>query len=324
MHSVTMTVEQQPTLEEQSRTEIEKVSPLVRRIADRMNIDLGGLSGTGSEGQITVKDLRTKISPKQESMVTVTEKVSDSTKMDTPIKRSSKNIREASDQEDYILQPLNHIRRITGEKLSTAKREIPHFYLSVDCETDSLLDFKREHGNSETSRFSINDLILYAVARALKKHPEANASWSNEGIRIHRNVNLAVAVASERGLLTPVIRNVESKGILAIASEMKELKERVKNGKLGREELMGGTFSVSNLGMYGIQQAVAVINPPQACVLAVGSVETKPLSRNNKIYHASIMNCTLSSDHRLLDGAEASRFLACLKLFLEEPLQMLV
>ena len=146
----------------------------------------------------------------------------------------------------------------------------------------------------------------------MKKHPAANASWSHEGIRIHRNVNLAVAVATDHGLLTPVIRNAESKGILAIASEMKELKERGNNGKLGKDELKGGTFLVSKLGMYGIKQAVAVTNPPQACVLAVGSAKTKPLSRNNKIFHASIMNCTLSSDHRVLDGAEAARFLACL------------
>ena len=319
-----MAIEQQPTLDGQSRSVIEKVSPLARRIADRMNFDLRGLSGTGSEGQITVNDLRTLISPEKDSMDTVTEKVSDSTKMAIPIQGSSKNNLKSSDEKDYILQPLNHIRRITGEKLSIAKRDIPHFYLSVDCEADSLLDFKREHGNSEASRFSINDLIIYAVARALKKHPAANVSWSHEGIRIHRNVNLAVAVATDHGLLTPVIRNAESKGILAIASEMKELKERGNNGKLGKDELKGGTFLVSKLGMYGIQQAVTVINPPQACVLAVSSIETKPLSRNKKIFHASIMNCTLSSDHRVLDGAEASRFLACLKLFLEEPLHMLV
>ena len=319
-----MNAEQEPTLEGESRFTIKKVSPLVRRIADRMNLELGGLSGTGSVGQIIVNDLRTLISPEKDSMDTVTGKVSDSTKMVTPIKGSSKNIREASDQEDSILQPLNHIRRITGEKLSASKRDIPHFYLSVDCETDSLLNFKREHENSEASSFSINDLILSAVAKALKKHPAANASWSHEGIRIHRNVNLAVAVSTDCGLLIPVIRSAESKGILEIASEMKELKEKAENGKLSREELMGGTFSVSNLGMYGIQQAVAVINPPQACVLAVGAAETKPLFRNNKIFHASIMNCTLSSDHRVIDGAEASRFLACLKLFLEDPLQMLV
>ena len=319
-----MAIEQQPTLDGQSRSVIEKVSPLARRIAARINFDLRGLSGTGSEGQIILNDLRTLISSEKDSMDTVTEKVSDSTKIDIPIQGASKNIREASDQNDYILQPLNHIRRITGEKLSTAKRNIPHFYLSVDCEADSLLDFKREYGNSEASRFSINDLILHAVARALKKHPEANASWSHEGIRIHRNVNLAVAVATDHGLLTPVIRNAESKGILAIASEMKELKERGNNGKLGKDELKGGTFLVSKLGMYGIQQAVTVINPPQACVLAVSSIETKPLSRNKKIFHASIMNCTLSSDHRVLDGVEASQFLACLKLFIEEPLHMLV
>ena len=320
-----MTIEQQPTLEGQRRSVIEKVSPLVRRIADRMNFDLGGLSGTGSEGQITVNDLRTLISSEKDSMDTETEKVSGSSKMAIPIQGSSKNIREASDQKDNLFQHLNHIRRITGEKLSATKRDIPHFYLSVDCETDSLLDFKRELGNSEASYFLINDLILYAVAKALKKHPAANASWSHEGIRIHNNVNLAVAVASDHGLLTPVIRNAESKSILAIASEMKELKEKAKNGKLVKEEFMEGTFTVSNLGMYEIQQEAAVINPLQACVLAVDYVETKSLlSQNKKNFHTSIMNCTLSSDHRVLDDEEASRFLACLKLFLEEPLQMLV
>jgi len=319
-----MTVEQKPSLEGQSRSVIEKVSPLVRRIADRMHFDLGGLSGTGSKGQITVNDLRNLISPEKDLMNSVSEKESDSSKMATLIKGPSNNFREASNQKDNLLQPLNHIRGITGEKLSTAIRDVPHFYLSVDCETDSLLDFKRELGNSEASHFLINDLVLYAVAKALKKHPAANASWSHEGIMIHNNVNLAVAVSSDHGFLTPVIRNAESKGILAIASEMKELKEKAKNGKLGKEEFMEGTFTVSNLGMYEIQQEAAVINPPQACVLAVDYADTKPLSQNKKTFHASIMNCTLSSDHRVLDVAEASRFLACLKLFLEEPLQMLV
>tara|TARA_B100001123_G_scaffold442574_1_gene586529 strand:+ start:474 stop:1433 length:960 start_codon:yes stop_codon:yes gene_type:complete len=318
-----MSIEKKTKLEIKSRSVIGKVSPLVSKIAERMNIDLTSLSGTGSEGQINLNDLRIQSSPGKSFADTETKKVYDTTKMAMPKQGPTKNSSDTSEQKDYILQPLNHVRRITGEKLSAAKKDVPHFYLSVDCEADSLLDFKREHGNSEASRFSINDLVLYTVARALKKHPIVNASWSHEGIRIHRNINLAVAVASEQGLLTPVIRNAESKGILAIASEMKELKEKAKNGKLTKEELMGGTFSVSNLGMYGIQQAIAVINPPQACVLAVGSIDKKPLSRNNKIIHASIMNCTLSGDHRVIDGADASRFLACLKLFLEEPLHML-
>ena len=319
-----MSIEKKTKLEIKSRSVIGKVSPLVSKIAERMNIDLTSLSGTGSEGQINLNDLRIQSSPKKSFADTENKKAYDSTKMATPKQDPSKNSSYTSEQKDYILQPLNHVRRITGEKLSAAKKDVPHFYLSVDCEADSLLDFKREHGNSEASRFSINDLVLYTVARALKKHPIANASWSHEGIRIHRNVNLAVAVDSEQGLLTPVIRNAESKGILAIASEMKELKGKAKNGKLTKEELMGGTFSVSNLGMYGIQQAIAVINPPQACVLAVGNAERKLISRDDEIQHASIMNCTLSSDHRVLDGAEASQFLACLKLFLEDPLQMLV
>ncbi|MDP6093173.1 MAG: dihydrolipoamide acetyltransferase family protein [SAR324 cluster bacterium] len=319
-----MTVEQQPRNEKQSPSTKEKLSPLIRRIADRMNIDLGEFSGTGSEGQITLNDLSPLISQKRDLIHSVKGKEPDSSKKDSPVKEDLNKIPEASDHEDYILAPLNHIRRITGEKLSASKRDIPHFYLSVDCKIDSLLNFKREYEKSEASSISINDLILYAVARTLKKHPVANASWSHEGIKIHRNVNLAVAVASDRGLLTPVIRNADSKGILSIASDMKELKQRAKKGELSREQLMGGTFSVSNLGMYGIQQAVAVINPPQACILAVGSAETKLLSQNNKILHASIMNCTLSSDHRVLDGAEASRLLANLKLFLEDPLQMLI
>ena len=319
-----MIVEKHPKQEEQNLSVNDKMSPIVRRISDRLDLNLVGLKGTGIEGQITLNDLMPLISQKKESEKTVMEQESFSTKKIRPLGKNSIKIQNQSDQNGYILEPLNHIRRITGEKLSASKQDIPHFYLSVDCQIDSLLNFKREQQKSEGCSFSINDLIFYAVARTLKKHPNVNSSWSDEGIKIYHNVNLAVAVASNRGLLTPVIRNAESKGILTIASEMKKLKDKVTNDQLDREDLLGGTFTVSNLGMYGIQQAIAVINPPQACVLAIGTAERKLFSRDDEIQHASIMNCTLSSDHRVLDGAEASQFLACLKLFLEDPLQMLV
>ena len=319
-----MNVEQQPSIASPSRTVTKKASPLASSIANRLHLDLGRLSGSGSAGQITVNDLRPLIPLRKDSLDIVTEKVSDSTKMVASIKASSKNIRKVSDQKGNILHPLKNIRRITRGGENFTNRDFPHFYHSVDCETDSLLNFKRELGNCEESHFFINDLILYAVARALNKHPAANASWKSESIRIHNNVNLAVVIVSDNGLLTPVIRNAESKGILAIASEMKEFKERAKNGKLNKEELMGGTFLVYNLGMDVIQQAEAGFNPSQACILAVSPVETNPSSRNKKIIHTSIMNCTLSSDQRVIDDSEASRFLSCLKIFIEEPLQMLV
>lgn len=293
-------------------------------MAKRLNLDIDGIPGMGSNRRITINELKSTISLKRVPCDVDQDKSSASKKLDEPRKEVSRSIPETSSGEEFLIKPINHIRRITAEKLSASKRDVPHFYLSLDCETDSLLNFKNEMGCQITTGFSLNDLILFATARALKKHPEANASWSDDGIRISRDVNLAVAISTECGLLTPVIRNADQKGVEIIASEMRDYRERALQNKLTIEEFKGGTFSVSNLGMFGIQQAIEMISPPQACILAVGSVERKTLSRENKTVHASIMTLTLTCDHRVVDGVDASRFLSCLKLYLEEPLRMLV
>lgn len=299
-------------------------SPLARRIAERMEIDLSEIEGSGNYGLISQADVRKYLghcaSPSNIPVEADDHSTTSGTIPSGQTSGPSGCIHEPVDE----LKPLTHVRRIAAQRLSRAKREIPHFYLSVDCEVDALLKFRDEHGNSTNHGFSLNDLILKAAALALRKYPAANASWSEKGIRIHHAVNLAVAVATSRGLFTPVIRDADRKGIHAIAREMNDMTARARSGKLNAEELKDGTFTVSNLGMYGIHQAVAVINPPQACVLAVGTAEQKPVSRSGRVVNANMMNCTLSSDHRVLDGSEAAQFLASLKRFLEEPLHMLV
>ncbi len=298
-------------------------TPLARRIAARMEIDLSEVSGSGKEGRVSQADVRKFLGHVSYSntFVSIEDLPAQSEELlSGPPSGSSGDRYEPGEK----LRPLTHVRRITAQRLSRAKREIPHFYLSVDCEVDALLKFRNEVGNSADNGFSLNHLVLKATALALRRFPAANASWSEDGILIHRSVNLAVAVATSRGLLTPVIRDADRKGIQAIAREMNEITERARSGKLNAEELRDGTFTVSNLGMYGIHQAVAVINPPQACVLAVGAAEQKPVSRSGKVVSANMMNCTLSSDHRVLDGSDAAQFLACLKRFLEEPLHMVV
>ncbi|MEE2716168.1 MAG: 2-oxo acid dehydrogenase subunit E2 [SAR324 cluster bacterium] len=289
-------------------------TPLARRLADRLDLDLVQLSGSGAQGRVTKADIEAVVSPRLAVVETAASALPHSTTSDR------------SQEPEFDLQPLNNVRRITARRLTEAKQTIPHFYLSTDCRVDALLGFRENLGRDAEGRFriSVNDLILQAVAFALRKVPEANASWTEEGIRQYHTVNLAVAVATERGLLTPVLRDAHTKGLHEIASGMRDLADRARAGKLRPEELQGGTCTVSNLGMYGIIQAVAVINPPQACILAFGKSERLPVARGDSSEIATLMNCTLSADHRVLDGAVAANFLSTLQRFLEEPLRMLL
>lgn len=289
-------------------------TPLAQRLAARLDLDLAQFSGSGAQGHVTKADIEAVVSPRPAVLEASTSDLPDSTTSDR------------SQEPEFDLQPLNNVRRITARRLTEAKQTIPHFYLSTDCRVDALLGFRENLGRDAEGRFrvSVNDLILQAVALALRKVPEANASWTDEGIRQYRTVNLAVAVATERGLLTPVLRDAHAKGLHQIASEMRDLADRARAGKLSPEELQGGTCTVSNLGMYGVTQAVAVINPPQACILAFGKSERRPVAQGDSSEIATLMNCTLSADHRVLDGAVAAHFLSTLQRFLEEPLRMLL
>jgi pyruvate dehydrogenase E2 component (dihydrolipoamide acetyltransferase) len=196
--------------------------------------------------------------------------------------------------------------------------------MSVDCAIDDLLKVRATLNAKSETRISVNDFVIRAAALALRQVPAANAAWSDDAILLWERADISVAVALDDGLITPIVRGADQKGLAQIAAEMKDLAERARAGKLKLEEFQGGTFSVSNLGMYGIRDFAAVINPPQGCILAVGAGEQRPVVRGGQLAVATVMTCTLSSDHRVVDGAVAAQFLAAFKKLVEDPLTMLL
>ena len=217
------------------------------------------------------------------------------------------------------------MRKTIARRLSESKQTIPHFYLTVECEIDNLMAMRKElNGRSDSYKISVNDFIIRASALALKNLPEANASWGGDKILQYKDFDISVAVAIDGGLITPVVRNADQKGLASISNEMKELAGRAKAGKLMPEEYQGGCFSISNLGMFGIKEFSAVINPPQAAILAVGAGEQRPVVKDGALAVATIMSVTLSCDHRVIDGAMGAELLKYFKGFIQEPLTMML
>jgi pyruvate dehydrogenase E2 component (dihydrolipoamide acetyltransferase) len=223
------------------------------------------------------------------------------------------------------------MRRVIAERLTLAKQTIPHFYLGIDCELDAVLAARtRLNGMApqdgpRSFKLSVNDFIIKALAMALQKVPRANASWTEEGLLLHRGSDIAVAVALPGGgLFTPVVRNAELKSLSEISNEMKDLAGRARSKRLAPHEYQGGTTTISNLGMYGIDRFDAVINPPQASILAVGRAEKRPVIKDEAVKIATMMSATLSVDHRVIDGALGAELLAAFKAFIEDPVTMLV
>jgi len=222
------------------------------------------------------------------------------------------------------------MRKVIARRLTEAKQQIPHFYLTIDCEVDALLKLRADlnakspEKSEGAFKLSVNDFVIRAAALTLKKVPAANASWADEGVVMYERVDISIAVAIPGGLITPIIRAAEGKGLQAISNEMKTLAAKARSGKLTPEEYQGGTFSISNLGMYGIKQFEAVINPPQGCILAVGAGEQRPIVKNGALAIATVMSCTLSVDHRVVDGAIGAEYLAAFKKLIEDPITMLL
>jgi len=276
-------------------------SPLAKRLAIQNNLDLNIIQGSGPQGRIIKVDV------------------------EQTLKQGASQPTPMSTGPNYVEIPLNTMRKVIAKRLTEAKQQIPHFYLSVDCQIDSLLNLRREiNVTMEDQKISVNDLIIRASALALIKVPEANATWHDTVIRQHRHADVAVAVAINGGLITPVIYQAETKSVLNLSAEMRTLAEKARAGKLTPEEYQGGTFTLSNLGMYGIKQFSAILNPPQACILAVGAGETRPIAVDGTIKIATMMTCTLSVDHRAVDGTVGSRFLKALKDYIENPLALLL
>ncbi len=284
-------------------------SPLARRMAKGEGIDLARLSGSGPHGRIVKADVEAAIA--------------------TGGARAAGGIFAGLGQSFPAaaahIQPHTMMRRVIAERLTLSKQTVPHFYASIDCDIDALLTLRQEiNATDEALNVSVNDFIVRAAALALSEVPAANASWAEEGTNFYSAADISVAVATEGGLITPIVRSAEKKGIAAISAEVRELAGRAREGKLTPEEYQGGTFTISNMGMMGVRDFAAVINPPQACILAIGAGEERVVVRDGEIAVATLMTCTLSCDHRAVDGAVGAQWLAAFKALIEHPVRLIL
>jgi pyruvate dehydrogenase E2 component (dihydrolipoamide acetyltransferase) len=297
-------------------------SPLARRMAQQAGLDLDSLRGSGPNGRIVKADVEAKISGAPGAMAPATAAAARAP-LPAPAGPGARQMAEALGM-TYRLEPNSNIRKTIARRLSESKQTVPHFYLTVDCVIDDLLAARKRINADNDLKVSVNDFVIKAAAAALKGVPAANASWDDEGILFYDHADVSVAVATPSGLITPIVKAAEGKGLAAISAEMKDLAARAREGQLKPEEYQGGTFSISNLGMYGIKEFSAIINPPQGCILAVGAGAQQPVVKDGALAVATVMSCTLSVDHRVVDGAVGAEFLAAFKRFVETPVAMLL
>lgn len=292
-------------------------TPLARRMAAHAGLDLATLPGSGPGGRISKADVEAALGAT--SAAAAPRAPLEVTPGPSPVTTAG------GPEAPFHDVPLSRIRRTVARRLAAAKREVPHFYLHVECRVDALLSRRRRLAELDPGAgISLNDLVLRAAALALRETPEANVSWREDVLRQYERVDVAVAVATDAGLLTPVLRGADGKGLSEIAREMRALVARAREGKLAPSEMDGGTFGLSNLGMYGVQSLSPILNPPQACILGVGAALAKPVVEEGALRVGTVMVCTLSCDHRAIDGAVAARFLAGLQRRLEDPDRMLL
>jgi pyruvate dehydrogenase E2 component (dihydrolipoamide acetyltransferase) len=305
-------------------------SPLARRLAQQAGLALEALSGTGPHGRIVRRDIEAALASggiKGADAVSTRRAVAT---FERPGAMPDDKILALYDKGSYEVVPHDKMRRVIAERLTVAKQTIPHYYLSIDCRIDELLR-SRERMNAAAPadgprayKLSVNDFIIKAMALALQEVPAANATWTEAGMLRHKYSDVGVAVAIEGGLFTPVIRHAEVKSLSEISNEMRDLADRARKRRLAPHEYQGGTTSISNLGMYGIKNFDAVINPPHATILAVGSAERRPVVVGEGLQAATVMNVTLSCDHRVVDGATGAALLGAFRAFIEDPVRMLV
>ncbi len=286
------------------------VSPLAKRVAAAAGLDLGAVQGSGPQGRIIRADVERAIAAGGGRKLAPPRAATTATDFSQP----------------YTEIANSTIRKTIARRLTEAKSSIPHFYMTVECLIDDLLKLRKDINEraGDSYKLSVNDFVVKACALALRKIPQANASWTEEAIRLYNRVDISVAVATPDGLITPIVRDADKKSLGAISNEVKDLAARAKAKKLKLEEFQGGGFSISNLGMYGIKEFSAIINPPQACILAVGKGDQRPVVKNGALAVASVMTCTLSCDHRVVDGAVGAEFLQAFQTLIEDPLRLLL
>jgi pyruvate dehydrogenase E2 component (dihydrolipoamide acetyltransferase) len=300
-------------------------SPLARRLADQRGIDLASIEGSGPHGRIIRRDL--EAAPDQAAPAK-TAPAAASAKAPALAPAPALSLEQMGiPPGSYELIPLDGMRRTVARRMTDSFRDVPHFPLTIDLEIDALLDARAKINAllaSSGVRVSVNDMVIKAAAAALKRVPEANASYSPEGTAMHHHADIAMAVAVEGGLITPIIRAAETKGLAQIATEAKDLAERARSRKLKPEEYLGGTFSVSNLGMFGVKSFASIINQPQGAILSVGVGEKRAVARGDQVVVATVMSVTLTCDHRVVDGATGARWLQAFKPMIEDPITMIV
>ncbi len=302
-------------------------SPLARRMAAQQGIDLSALSGSGPHGRIVKSDVEgaEKRAPISNGKALTVAKAPPPSTAEQPkhLTLAQMGIPDGS----YQLVPLDMMRKTIARRMTESFRDVPHFPLEIELEIDKLLKARSDINArfaDQGVKISVNDMIIKAAALALIRVPEANASYTPEGIALHNHADIAVAVAIPGGLITPIVRTAEHKGLATISAEMADLAERARTKKLRPEEFQGGTFSISNMGMMGIKSFASIINQPHGAIMSVGAAEKRPVVRNDSLAIATMMNVTLTCDHRVLDGAIGAAFLKAFRGFLEDPMAMLL
>jgi len=302
-------------------------SPLARRMAANAGLDLATLSGSGPHGRIVKADIEAAL---QGGRPAAAPKAAPAAApAPAPVAARAPAPAPAPGQPGvpaFELVPTTTMRKVIARRLTEAEA-IPHFFLTVDCHIDPLMKVRAElnaRGEKDGFKLSVNDFVIKAAALALRKMPAVNAAWTDDGMMMFKTVDISVAVALPAGLITPIVHNADNKGLATISNEMKDLAARARDGKLKPEEFQGGTFSISNLGMYGMREFTAIINPPQSCILAVGAGEQRPVVKDGALAIQTMMSLTLTCDHRVVDGALGAEFLGIIKKLIEDPLSMML
>lgn len=294
------------------------VSPLAARMAAEAGVDLRSLTGSGPGGRIVKRDIEAAMSQSAAPGATASATTGEVVKF--PARQTG-----ATEASPFVDEPISEIRRIIAKRLVTSLGPIPHFFLTTEIEMDRAAEMRRNINELDPElKLSINDIIIKVAAAALIAHPQVNASFQEKTVRYYERADVGVAVAIEDGLITPVVRSADQKSLSEIAREVRDLAERARKRKLKPEEYTGASFSISNLGMFGIDEFTAVINPPEGAILAVGAMTAKPVVRGNEIVVRQIMRVTMSCDHRVIDGATGAKFLQTFKKTMENPLYLVV
>ena len=294
-------------------------SPLARRMAKQAGIDLSGIKGSGPGGRIVKADIEAT-QPGRAQLAAAP----------TPALSQTQAAPAAPITAPHRLVPNSSMRKVIARRLAESKQTVPHFYVTMDIEIDALLKLRADLNAKSPKdgpgafKLSVNDLVIKAAAITLKRIPMVNASWTDANIVVFDDVDISIAVSIPDGLITPIVRRADQKGLAAISNEMKDLAARAKTGKLKPEEFQGGGFSISNMGMYGVTSFSAIINPPQAAILAVAAGQQRPVVKNGQLAIATVMTCTLSVDHRVVDGALGAEWLAAFKSVVEDPLSLML